>query len=166
MRKSLYDFLRDSVRHRRTGDNLSGNSSETNWKPDNVCWIQIESNRLQPESAMKMTQIDGLILPASTNAGVTEPEPGLRREILSHTPAMMLVRHAMDQGWRGAAHAHSHEQLVYVISGCIRVSVNGQSIDVYSGGNFIVGSNIVHQASALEDSVVLDVFTPAREDYL
>lgn len=99
-------------------------------------------------------------------SAITEPEPGLRRQVLAHTSAMMLVRHEMRKGWRGAAHRHPHQQLVYVISGRIRVIVGGETIEASSGDNLIVGSNVEHQATALEDCIVLDVFSPAREDYL
>jgi quercetin dioxygenase-like cupin family protein len=107
----------------------------------------------------------GLIVPDDA-APITEPEPGLKRQVLAHSPTMMLVRHQMRQGWCGSAHAHPHEQLVYVVSGRIRITVDGVSRDAVSGANFIVASNIQHQATALEDSVVLDIFTPTREDYL
>jgi quercetin dioxygenase-like cupin family protein len=108
----------------------------------------------------------GLILSDQSSPHITAPEPGLRRQILASTSAMMLVRHDMCRGWRGAAHRHRHEQLVYVISGRIQVEVNGAVFDAAAGDNFIIAPNVEHQASALEDSVVLDVFTPAREDYL
>jgi quercetin dioxygenase-like cupin family protein len=107
----------------------------------------------------------GLIVPDGS-APITEPELGLQRQILVHTTAMMLVRHQMRKGWRGAAHRHPHEQLVYVISGRIQVAIDGATLDASAGDNFIVPSNVEHQANALEDSLVLDVFTPAREDYL
>ena|ERR1700733_16174467 len=108
--------------------------------------------------------LPGLILP-DQQPPLTEPEPGLHRQVLAHTPAMMLVRHEMRKGWQGTAHRHPHEQLVYVISGRINVTVNGATFDASAGDNFIVASNTEHQARALEASVVLDVFTPAREDY-
>jgi quercetin dioxygenase-like cupin family protein len=108
----------------------------------------------------------GLILPDESKAAITEPEPGLLRQVLAYTPAMMLVRHQLREAWRGAAHKHPHEQLVYVISGRIRMVVAGTSFDAAAGDSFIVASNAEHQAAALEDSLVLDVFTPAREDYL
>jgi quercetin dioxygenase-like cupin family protein len=79
---------------------------------------------------------------------------------------MMLVRHEMRQGWCGAAHKHPHEQMIYVISGRLRVIVDGEEIDAATGDNFIVRPNVEHQATALEESIVLDIFCPAREDYL
>lgn len=110
--------------------------------------------------------LNGVILPDKAYSRVSEPEPGLQREILVHSPAMMLVRHVMRKGWGGVAHSHPHEQMVYVLSGCIRVTVDGTSMDASAGDNFIVTSNVTHQAFALEESVVLDIFTPARKDYL
>jgi quercetin dioxygenase-like cupin family protein len=109
--------------------------------------------------------LDGLIV-SNECSPITEPEPGLHRQVLAHTSAMMLVRHTMTKGWRGAAHSHPHEQLVYVVSGRIGVTVSGISFEAGGGQSFIVGSNVEHMASALEDSVVLDVFTPARADYI
>lgn len=109
---------------------------------------------------------NGLILPFGPAAPVTEPEPGLKREVLVHSAVMMLVRHQMRKGWRGAAHRHPHEQLVYVISGRIHVRIGNAWHQASAGDNFIVASNTEHEAEAAEDCVVLDVFTPAREDYL
>ena len=117
-----------------------------------------------------MTPIDvvgnRLILPREPAAPVTEPEPGLQRQVLVHSAAMMLVRHQMRKGWHGSAHRHPHEQMVYIISGTIRVRVGDTWHRASAGDNFIVASNTEHEAEAIEDSVVLDVFTPAREDYL
>ena len=109
---------------------------------------------------------DGLILPPEPAASITEPEPGLQREVLVHRPALMLVRHQMRKGWRGTRHHHTHEQMVYVIKGRIRAKVENVWLDAAEGDNFIVTPNAQHEAEALEDSVVLDIFTPAREDYL
>jgi len=97
---------------------------------------------------------------------VTEPEPGLKRQVLAQSEIMMLVRHEMSQGWRGAAHKHPHEQMVYVVSGRLQFSSNGVLFNVAAGDNFIVPPNVEHHATAMEDSVVLDVFSPPREDYL
>jgi len=93
------------------------------------------------------------------------PEPGMVRQVLAHTDHLMLVRHTFDKGWVGAAHSHPHHQLVYVVSGSIKVAMQGKEFIANTGDSFIVDGNVEHQASALEPSIVLDVFTPTREDY-
>ena len=99
------------------------------------------------------------------DARTFEPEPGMKRQVLSHNEQLMLVRHFFEQGWVGARHSHPHHQLVYVVSGAIRVDVDGRVFDVRAGDSFVVDGGVEHQASALEASEVLDVFTPVREDY-
>jgi unsaturated pyranuronate lyase len=96
---------------------------------------------------------------------VFSPETGLSRQVLAYTNKLMLVRHLMEKGWVGARHSHPHEQLVYIISGHIQFSGGGKTFDARAGDSFVVPGGIEHQASAVEESEVLDVFTPFREDY-
>jgi quercetin dioxygenase-like cupin family protein len=94
------------------------------------------------------------------------PETGLLRRILANSEKMMLVEHRMEEGWAGARHSHPHEQMVYLISGHLRFSCEERTFEVRAGDSFIVPGNAEHQAWALAPSVVLDVFTPTRTDYL
>ena len=104
---------------------------------------------------------------ASVTAHAYAPEPGLMRRVLTQGPQLMLVEHHMAEGWHGARHRHPHEQLVYVLSGAIRVICGeGPAFDARVGDSFVVPGNVEHQVSALCESHVLDVFTPIREDYL
>jgi len=95
----------------------------------------------------------------------TFPEEGLSRQVLAWNERMMLVRHLMQRGWVGARHSHPHEQLVYVIRGRLRVTAGEETFEAASGDSFVVPGGIEHQASALEESEVLDIFTPFREEY-
>ena len=99
------------------------------------------------------------------DAETFRPEPGMQRQVLAHNEQIMLVRHFFEQGWVGARHSHPHDQLVYVVSGALRVDVGGKKFDAHAGDSFVVDGGREHQASALEASEVLDVFTPVREEY-
>jgi quercetin dioxygenase-like cupin family protein len=101
----------------------------------------------------------------SQDETMSTPEPGLRRQVMSYSPGMMLVRHRMQKGWVGARHSHPHEQLVYIVSGHLSFQHPGGVFDAKAGDSFLVPGNVEHQASAVEDSEVLDIFTPYREDY-
>jgi quercetin dioxygenase-like cupin family protein len=101
----------------------------------------------------------------SQQDSMSEPEPGLRRQVMSYSPSMMLVRHRMQKGWVGTRHSHPHEQMVYVVSGHLSFAHPGGSFEAKMGDSFLVPGGVEHQASALENSEVLDVFTPYREDY-
>jgi quercetin dioxygenase-like cupin family protein len=96
---------------------------------------------------------------------IFSPEAGLSRQVLAYTSKLMLVRHLMKKGWVGTRHSHAHEQLVYIISGHIQFNGGGKTFDARAGDSFVVPGGIEHQANAVEESEVLDVFTPFREDY-
>lgn len=100
------------------------------------------------------------------DAEVLVPEPGLTRQVLSSSESMTLVRHTMQAGWQGIRHSHPHEQLVYVIRGRLSFVRGDEKFDVAAGDSCIVPGDVEHQAAAYEDSEVLDVFSPSREDYL
>jgi quercetin dioxygenase-like cupin family protein len=95
----------------------------------------------------------------------THPEPGMVRQVLAYSDQLMLVRHRFEKGWVGAPHSHPHHQLVYVLSGSIRIIAGDEEAIANAGDSFVIDGNIQHQAFALEDAEVLDVFTPLREDY-
>lgn len=110
--------------------------------------------------------IPDLVRVSSRDAEAFSPEPKLKRRILANNPNMMLVEHHMELDWAGARHSHPHDQLVYVISGHLKFSCGDEVFEARSGDSFVLRGGIEHQAWALEPSVVLDVFTPTREDYL
>lgn len=103
---------------------------------------------------------------AASDAPFFIAEPGLRRRILAHNSRLMLVEHHMEASWAGARHSHPHDQMVYVISGRLRFSAGPETFEVAAGDSLVIKGGVEHQAWALEPAVVLDVFTPYREDYL
>jgi quercetin dioxygenase-like cupin family protein len=96
----------------------------------------------------------------------SHPEPGLTRLVGAYNEKLFLAEHRMEKGWAGAAHSHPHEQIVYVISGRLKISCAGKTFVVESGDSFLVRGGVEHQATALEPTHVIDVFTPCRSDYL
>jgi quercetin dioxygenase-like cupin family protein len=70
---------------------------------------------------------------------------------------------------KGAAippHAHPHEQTGVMISGRLRFNIDGDIIEVEPGDSWCIPGNVEHSVKSLEDSVVIEVFSPVREDYL
>jgi len=101
----------------------------------------------------------------SVDSSMTSPEPGLRRQVMSYSEGIMLVRHKIEPGWVGAAHSHSQEQLVFVVSGAIELTVAGVAHALKTGDSILVAGGVEHQARAVRHSEVLDVFAPFRADY-
>ena len=95
-----------------------------------------------------------------------EAEPGVRRRILQAQGRLMLMEVRFDAGAAGYEHNHVHEQISYCISGRFEYSLDGRSQVLAAGESVYVPSNVRHGAKALEAGVLIDVFTPVREDLL
>jgi quercetin dioxygenase-like cupin family protein len=98
-------------------------------------------------------------------AEAVEMLPGLARRTLVSDDRLMICRFDLEKGVEIPGHSHPQDQAGYVVSGRIRVSVNGMSHDLGPGDSYSAPSGAVHSALALEMSVVVDTFSPPREDY-
>lgn len=94
-------------------------------------------------------------------------EPGLERRILGYTEQMMMTEVRFAKGVVGVLHHHPHRQSAFVAAGSFEVTINGEKQLLVKGDAYMVEPDIVHGAIALEDgSVLIDFFTPMREDFL
>jgi quercetin dioxygenase-like cupin family protein len=106
-----------------------------------------------------------LVVVSYDEAKPRTPEPGLTRRVMAYDK-LFLAEHEMAKGWVGSVHSHPHDQIVYVVRGRLKVTCRDATFDVRGGDSFVVRGGVEHGASALEDSLVLDVFTPCRQDYI
>jgi quercetin dioxygenase-like cupin family protein len=96
----------------------------------------------------------------------TEVAPGNRRAVLSERPELMLVAFSFDKGAVGALHSHPHSQVSYVAEGVFDVTVDGVTQRLSAGASFIVAPHLVHGVVAIEKGLLVDAFTPRRDDFL
>ncbi|WP_245444219.1 cupin domain-containing protein [Microvirga sp. KLBC 81] len=76
-----------------------------------------------------------------------------------------MVRVAFEAGAIGAEHDHPHIQCSLVESGVFDITITGQTRRFTACDSFLVSSNARHGAVAVEAGVLVDVFTPIREDF-
>jgi quercetin dioxygenase-like cupin family protein len=94
-----------------------------------------------------------------------ELTPLIKRQVI-HTPSMTLLRVQFKRGAFVPAHAHVHQQISMVMSGRLRIEVEGVETVLTPGSVLVIPSNANHLAEALEDTVDIDIFSPARTDWL
>lgn len=78
----------------------------------------------------------------------------------------MLVRFELKKGALIPKHNHPNEQITYIISGKVKVTIEGKEHIVEAGQVVVIAPNLFHQFEALEDSIDIDVFSPPRRDWL
>lgn len=91
---------------------------------------------------------------------------GVKRAILVHEGGMMCVENHFETGGVGAMHSHPHEQVTYVQSGKFEFTIGDETHIVTAGDTLHKNPNVVHGCKCLEAGVLIDVFTPQREDFL
>jgi quercetin dioxygenase-like cupin family protein len=77
-----------------------------------------------------------------------------------------VARFELKRGGVVARHAHENEQLSIVLAGALRFSLDGRDIVVRSGEVMQIPPNVPHQVEVLEDTDVIDVFSPVRQDWI
>ena len=85
---------------------------------------------------------------------------------LVHGEKTLMGQFKIAKGGKIPAHSHPHEQTGIMLSGKLRFTVDGEVVDVEAGDSWCLPGGVEHAAEALEDVVVIEVFSPVREDYL
>ena len=91
--------------------------------------------------------------------------PQVTRQVL-HGSSITIARIGIAQGGAVPTHAHINEQVMNIISGRLKVIVDGVEMVLQGGQSLVIEPNIPHSVEALEDTVAVDVFSPAREDWI
>lgn len=91
---------------------------------------------------------------------------GVKRRITAHNDNLMCVEVHFDTGAVGAIHSHPHEQITYVLSGRFEFDIGGHKQVLGAGDSTYKQPDIPHGAVCLEAGVLLDIFTPCRQDFL
>lgn len=93
-------------------------------------------------------------------------EPGVVRRIFEPGKHLMMMEVRFEQGAVGYEHSHPHEQMSYCLKGRIEFTIDGQVHVLKAGETICIPGGAKHGVKALEESALLDSFTPLREDLL
>jgi quercetin dioxygenase-like cupin family protein len=92
--------------------------------------------------------------------------PGIRRRTQTSGETMYQMVALLQAGSHMPEHKHAQEQLVYILAGRMRLIVQGQPHELTTGDSFYLASNVPHGVETMEDTRVLDTFSPPRHEYL
>ena len=90
---------------------------------------------------------------------------GVYRKTLLYNKQLMLCYFTLEKNANIPLHTHKEHQIGYVIKGKLRFITEEREFIAKEGDSYIFDSNEKHGAVVLEDSEVIDVFNPSREDY-
>ena len=91
---------------------------------------------------------------------------GVQRQFLGYDNQIMMVKVKFDKGAEGAPHEHFHTQSTFCASGKFEFTIDGEKKIVEAGDGVYISPNLLHSAICLEEGILIDVFSPVREDFL
>lgn len=92
---------------------------------------------------------------------------GVKRQILGYDGQLMMVKiKAEKKGPVGVEHAHYHSQVTFVSSGKFEFTIGGKKKIVTAGDGMYMEPDVLHSCICLEPGVIVDCFSPTREDFL
>jgi len=91
---------------------------------------------------------------------------GVTRQILSENADLMVVKFTFGDGAQGLRHNHPHVQSTYVESGRFEFFIGEETFTVGPGDSFVIPTLAFHGCRAIEPGVLIDTFTPRRDDFL
>ena len=91
---------------------------------------------------------------------------GVKRKIVSWDDRLMIVKVAFEKGGVGSLHEHHHTQITHIEAGAFEVEIGGEKEVLKAGDGFYVPPNTLHGAVCLEAGVLIDCFSPMREDFV
>jgi quercetin dioxygenase-like cupin family protein len=96
---------------------------------------------------------------------VQELMEGVKCKSLAYGDKTSLHEFVLEKGAVIPEHQHPHEQTGYLISGHMLFFIGGERFEAQAGDGWNIPGKVSHRVEVLEESVVLEVFAPVREDY-
>lgn len=91
---------------------------------------------------------------------------GVSRKMLGYDNQIMMVLVKFEKGAVGSPHSHFHTQATYCASGKFEFEIDGVKQVVKAGDGVYIEPNLVHSAVCIEAGILIDTFSPVRENFL
>ena len=101
-----------------------------------------------------------------SDAKPVEMLPGLIRRTLGYVDDLMITEFRAEAGVEVPLHSHPHHQVGYVVSGEIAITIDGVTTNCKAGDSYVIPGGVEHGGVFPVESIVIDAFSPAREDYI
>jgi len=95
-----------------------------------------------------------------------EVAPGLTRQVMGYDGQIMLVKAKFETGAIGQMHKHYHSQVTYVASGEFEMTIGDDIRIIKEGDSYYIPPHEMHGCVCRKPGILIDVFSPAREDFL
>ncbi len=93
-------------------------------------------------------------------------EAGVTPRMVASGKNMMAMEVRFEAGAEGNKHSHPHEQVSRLLKGRMAFFLGDETHELKEGEMIVIPSNVIHGVRAHEESLLLDIFSPPREDLI
>jgi quercetin dioxygenase-like cupin family protein len=98
--------------------------------------------------------------------GFKQTAEGVRLKTLVYGEKTSLCEFRLEKGKSLPLHSHPHEQTGFLVSGRLRFKIGDETFEAEPGDSWCIPGDVPHSAAVLEEAVVIEAFSPVREDFL
>lgn len=91
---------------------------------------------------------------------------GLQRQLFGYDDKVMMLKIKFEKGAIGTMHEHPHSQVTYIESGVFDMTIDNVTKRIKTGDGYYVPPHALHGIVCIEAGMLVDVFSPHREDFL
>jgi len=110
--------------------------------------------------------IQGTIFQFEQDVAWEDAGSGVQRQIFGYDDKVMMVKAKFITGGIGNLHSHPHSQVTYVDSGVFDMTIGDETKTIRKGDGYYVPPNVVHGVVCIEAGMLIDGFSPYREDFI
>jgi len=100
-----------------------------------------------------------------SNIPAEQINPSISRQFITGD-RVTVARFELKRGGIVPMHAHENEQVSFVLDGALKFKIDGREIIVRGGEVLQIPGTVPHEVEVLEDTLVVDVFSPVRQDWI
>ena len=91
---------------------------------------------------------------------------GVQMKTLTHGDKTLMAEFHLEKGAQIPMHGHIYEQTGFMVSGRMRFTIGAEEFECTPGDAWCIPGGVPHGVGVVEDSVVVEAFSPVRADYL
>lgn len=111
-------------------------------------------------------KIQGSIFQIESEVDWEQAGEGVMRQVYGYDDKIMLLKVKFEKDAVGAMHHHPHSQVTYITSGVFEMTIGDEKRIICKGDGYYVPPHIVHGITCIEEGMLIDVFSPIREDFM
>ena len=91
---------------------------------------------------------------------------GLQRQLFGFDEKLMMLKIKFEKGAVGTLPSHPHSPATYIESGVFDMTIDNVTKRLCAGDGYFVATGLEHGIVCVEAGMLVDVFSPHREDFL